>query len=64
MKKATERIDILSFYWTLRDSKYEEAAVGAEIFQGLKDAAQRGIHYHEYYFHPDNLKTALQLIYI
>ena len=43
MSKATERIDILSFYWTLRDSKYDEAAVGAEIFQGLKDAAKRGI---------------------
>lgn len=42
MSKATERIDILSFYWTLRDSEYEEAAVGAEIFQGLKDAAKRG----------------------
>jgi len=40
---ARERIEILSFYWTLKDVKHDEAVVGAEILLGLKEAAKRGI---------------------
>ncbi|XP_066916343.1 5'-3' exonuclease PLD3-like [Clytia hemisphaerica] len=42
-KVARERIDILSFYWTLKNFTYDEAVVGAEILEGLKGAARRGI---------------------
>lgn len=40
---ATERIEILSFYWTMKNFSYHQAQVGAEILLGLKEAAQRGI---------------------